>query len=146
MVLLPLGLVVAGLVAVFVAISRDGTAPFLAALPMCLFFAVPHIVALFALIQSTATRSVLAGGFLTGFWSSLVLYLLFAGVFLFSQPYGSGYQGVEWFAAVAIAVWIIIGGLSLFKLDKPRFWRAFAAGLLYPYVAMIYLAFSERRH
>ena len=145
-VLLPLGLIVAGLVAVFFAIMRQGTAPFLAALPMYLFFAVPHFASVISLVQSTPTRSALVGGFLSGFWSSLVLYLLFVGMFLFSQPYGSGYQGVVWFAAQSIGVWVIIGSLSLLKLDKPRYWRGFAAGLLYPYAAMIYLASSQRRH
>jgi hypothetical protein len=43
-------------------------------------------------------------------------------------------------------VWVIIGSSSLLKLDKPRYWRGFAAGLLYPYAAMIYLASSQRRH
>jgi hypothetical protein len=145
-ILLPLGIIVVGLVAVFFAIARHGRAALLEALPMYLVFAVPHFASLIALVRLTPSRAAVFGGFLSGFWGTIFLYLNFAGLFLFSQPYSSGWQGIEWFVAQAFGVWVIVAGLQSFKVNKPGYWLGFVAGLICPYAAMVFLALSQRGH
>lgn len=144
-ILPPLAVIVAAL-ALFFALFRQGSRPLLNALPIYLLFAAPHFAALLALLKAAPRRTALIGGFLSGFWTSLVLYLLFIGMAVFSQEFSHGYQKAAWFAGEAMGVWMTIGGLSSVKLDKSSYWRGAVAGFLYPYATMVCLAMYQRGH
>lgn len=112
---------------------------------MYLLFAIPHFGALIALFRAPPSRTAFIGGFLSGFWGSCVLYLLFIGIFLFSQEYSHGNQKIEWFAGVAMGVWMVLGSLLSVKLEKSLYVKGALAGFLYPYAAVVYLAMNQRR-
>jgi hypothetical protein len=83
---------------------------------------------------------------LCGFWGSCVAYLLFIGIFLFSQEFRHRRQEIEWLAGVGIGIWMALGSLFSAKLDRSSYVIGCTIGIFYPYVAIVGLALMQRAH
>jgi hypothetical protein len=145
-ILPPLAVVVTVLLALLLFLSGQRDQSLSQALALYSSAAIPHFAALMVLFKGAAPRRAFIAGFLCGFWGSCVVYLLFIGIFLFSQEYSHGNQKIGWFAGVGIGTWMVLGSLFSAKLDKSSYVKGCVTGVLYPYAAMVCLALTQRAH